>query len=166
MGDVGEVWNAVKDTATLFSNKQSINMGQRAFGCPNGMQPSQLEWGNSATQDKLNKTLTWTNRAREWFGLSTGTQLRFGCIWTYGGTSRDHPGSYLHDAYLWAVLDWSTLGDDFTVTGGFGDAVPHGSTVEVSAWIDIVDRQFTVQQGQYRYDIRILGDGSGTRRRV
>jgi hypothetical protein len=165
MGDVGDVWNAVKDTATLFSNHQSISMGQRAFACPNGVQPSGLDWSNGAEQT-LTVTKTWTNRAREWFGMSTGTQLRIGCTWTYGGSSTDHPGAYLHDAYLWAVLDWSTLGDDFTITGGFGDAVPYGNTCELSGWIDIVDRQFTIQQGQYRYDLRVRGNGAGTLRPV
>ena len=166
MGDIGEVWNAVKDTATLFSNRQSVSMGQRAFGCPRNVQPGDLDWANSRTREDLTSTMTWTNRAREWFGMSTGTQLRVGCVWTYGGSSSEHPGAYLHDAYLWALLDWSTLGDDFTITGGFGDAVPYGNTVELSGWIDIVDKQFTISQGNYRFDIRLRGNGYGSIRRV
>ena len=36
MGDIGDVWNAVKDVATLFSSGQSQAMGARAFACPAG----------------------------------------------------------------------------------------------------------------------------------
>ena len=109
MGDIGDVWNAVKDVATLFGSGQSQAMGARAFACPNGVQPGQLDWSN-AQEGSLSYSVNLTNRAREWFGASSGTSLRLGVIWQYGGTSADHPGLYLHDAYLWAVLDYSAGG--------------------------------------------------------
>jgi len=160
MGDIGDVWNIVKNTVTLFESGQSTQMGSRAFACPAGVQPSALDWTNAGEQT-VGDELDWTNLAKEWFGLSTGSRIRLGVTWNYGGTSPQHPGLYLHDAYLWAVLDYSSAGTDFTVTGGFGDAVPVGNSAELSGWIRIDKKQFWMHAGSWQYDIRIRGNASG-----
>src|SRR6266540_2998155 len=154
MGDVGEVWNAVKDVVTIFQNGQSQAMGQRAFACPNAVQPSALDW-SGGTEHTIEKTKKWTNTVREWFGMSTGTSLRLGCIWTFGGTSPQHPGLYLHDAYLYAVLDYSSAGTNFKITGNFGDAVPYGNTAELSGTINVEMTYVGMHWEQLQYDVRI-----------
>lgn len=165
MGDIGEVWNIVTDTATLFQNGQSKDMGQRAFACPKGVNPGDLDWSHGG-QETLSYAKTWTNRAREWFGLSSGTQLRIGCTWSYGGSSEEHPGLYLHDAYLWAVLDYSSAGTNYEVKGGFGDAAPYGNSAELSAWITITMKFMGMHWEDHRFDIRIRGNGYGVLRPV
>ena len=165
MGDIGEVWNAVKDSVTLFASGQSQHMGNRAFACPSGVQPSQLDWSH-AGEHTVGDQLEWSNLARDWFGLSTGSRIRFGATWNFGGTSAQHPGLYLHDAYLWAVLDFSSAGTDFTVTGGFGDAVPYGNSAELSGWLRIDKKQFWQHAGSWQYDVRLRGNGYGHIREV
>jgi len=165
MGDIGEVWNIVTDTATLFQNGHSQSMGERAFACPKGVSPGDLDWSNGG-EHTLAYAKTWTNRAKEWFDLSSGTKLRIGCTWNYGGTSPQHPGLYLHDAYLWAVLDYSSAGTSYEVKGGFGDAVPYGNSAELSAWINIDMKFLGMHWEEHRFDIRIRGNGYGILRPV
>jgi hypothetical protein len=165
MGDIGEVWNVVTDTVTLFQNGHSQNMGNRAFACPKGVNPGDLDWSNGG-EHTVGVTKNRTNRAKDWFDLSSGSRLRLGCTWNYGGTSSEHPGLYLHDAYLWAVVDYVMLGENYTVTGGFGDAVPHGNSAELSGWINVDLTQFRIDMAQWRFDIRIRGNGYGVIRAV
>jgi hypothetical protein len=141
MGDIGDVWNEVKDTFTLFESGQSVQMGGRAFACPSGAHPGDLDWAKAGEQT-VGDELEWTNWVKEHLGLSSGSKVRFGVTWNYGGTSPQHPGLYLHDAYLWGLVDYSTAGTDFTITGGFGDAVPVGNSAELSGWIRIDKKQF------------------------
>ena len=163
MGDIGDVWNIAKDTATLFVNGQSVSMGSRAFAVPSGMQPGQLEWSN-AVDRTLQVTMNWTNRAKEWFGASSGTNLRIGVTWQAGGSAPGKAGAFLHDAYLFAIVDYVMLGQQLTVTGQFGDAVPTGNTAELSGLIDVSVKQFGIQQEQSQFDIRVRGNGAGTMR--
>jgi hypothetical protein len=165
MGDIGDVWNAVKDVVTLFGNGQSQAMGTRAFACPQGVQPGQLDWSN-AQQGTISYTFNTSNRAKDWFGASTGCSLRVGVTWQYGGTSAQHPGLYLHDAYLWAVLDYSSAGTNFTVTGNFGDAVPVGNSAELSGQINMEMTFLGMHWRQIQYDIRVRGNGYGTMRPI
>lgn len=160
MGEIGDVWTVLGDTVTLFENGQTKDLGARAFACPKGVTPPELDWSRGG-QETLSYAKTWSNRAREWLDLSSGTQLRVGCTWSYGGSSPDHPGLYLHDAYLWAVLDFSSAGTDFEVTGGFGDAVPHGNSAELSGWIVITMAYLGMHWEEHRFDLRIRGNGYG-----
>lgn len=165
MGDIGDVWNAVKDVATLFGNGQSQAMGTRAFACPQGVQPGQLDWTNGQ-EGTLTLGVNMTNNARELFGMSSGCSLRLGVIWQFGGTSSQHPGYYLHDAYLWAVLDYSSAGTNFTVTGSFGDAVPVGNSAELSGQINMEMTFMGMHWEQRQYDIRVRGNGAGRMRQI
>jgi hypothetical protein len=160
MGDIGEVWNIAKDTASLFASGHSQAMGSRACACPRDVQPSQLDWTNGQ-EHTIQQTMNWSNYAKEYFNLSTGTSLRIGATWTFGGTSQQHSGLYLHDAYLWAVLDHSSLGSDVTVTGGFGDAVPMGNSAELSGWIRVNVSCFHIHVSEHQFDIRLRGNGYG-----
>jgi hypothetical protein len=165
MGDIGDVWNIAKDTATLFANGQSQAMGSRACAVPSGMQPADLDWANQAERT-LTLGLNWSNLAREWFGASSGTAIRIGVTWQAGGSASGRAGSYLHDAYLWAVADAVSLGVRLDVTGQFGDAVTVGNTAELSGAIRLDVHQYGLQMEQHQYDIRIRGNGSGTMREI
>jgi hypothetical protein len=165
MGDVGDVWNIAKDVATLFANGQHVAMASRGCAVPNGMQPGQLDWAGSQEQT-LQFSESWTNRAKEWFGASSGTIIRMGVTFQYGGHAPNMSGNYLHDAYLWAVADAVMLGDNITITGQFGDAVPHGNTAELSGLIWLNRTQFGIQEDQLQYDVRIYGNGAGRIRYV
>ena len=165
MGDIGEVWNIVTDTVTIFQNGHSHDMGQRAFACPKGLDPGDLDWSQGG-EHTIAMRKDRTNYAKDWFDLSSGSRLRFGCTWNFGGTSTEHPGLYLYDAYLWAVLDYVMLGENYKVTGGFGSPVPHGNTVELSGWINVEISQFGIDMAEYRYDLWIRGNGAGQMRPV
>ncbi|HEX9258739.1 MAG TPA: hypothetical protein VF855_04320 [Acidimicrobiales bacterium] len=159
MGDIGEVWNAVKDTVTLFGSGHSQAMGQRAFACPQGMQPGQLDWSNQVER-QVEWALDWTNYARS-IGLSTGSRLRVGAVWQAGGTAQGRAGLYLHDAYLYAILEYSAAGTNYTVTGAFGDAVPIGNSAELSGQIIMSYTQFGMHMEERQFDLRLRGNGSG-----
>jgi len=160
MGEIGDVWNAVKDSATLFASGQRHDMGNRAFACPAGVQPNQLDWGTSK-QHTLELSREWTNRAKEWWGASTGTKMRVGATWTFGGTSPQHPGLYLYDAYLWGIMDYSAAGTNYTITGVFGDAVPYGNSAQLTGTIEWSYTQFGFHMEGGRYDITLRGNGYG-----
>jgi hypothetical protein len=163
MGEIGDVWNAIKDTASLVQNNTTQNMGARAFACPRGLQPDALNWDQQivASADRLRASMEWTNRAKEWWGASSGTQISYGVIWTFGGTHSEHAGLYLKDAYLWAVVSRASAGVEFNITGGFEDAGVSGNSAELSGWLRIAKKQFWMEAGTWQYDIRIRGNGSG-----
>lgn len=165
MSGGGGVWTISPGTVTLLEDGTSLDLGVRAFVCPSGTHPAELDWSRGG-QQTMSRSLTWSNPARELFGLSSGTQLRIGCTWSYGGRSAWHPGFYLDDAYLWSVLDYSSAGTRFEVTGGFSDASCHGNSAELSGWI-AARLTYTLRDwGQWRYEIRIRGDGSGCLSRI
>lgn len=165
MGDIGDVWNAAKDTATLFATSGSQAMPDRAFACPAGLQPGQLQWGDSQ-EETLEYAITTTNRAKEWFDLSTGSRMRIGCTWDFNGRHDEEEGTYLHDAYLWAVLDYSSAGTTWEVTGEFGDAVPHGETANLSGRIEVKMSFAGMHWFEKEFDIDIRGNGWGRLRPV
>ena len=74
--------------------------------------------------------------------------------------------SYLHDAYLWAVLDYSSAGTNFTVTGNFGDAVPMGNSAELSGQIQTTMTYCGMHWEQRQFDIRVRGNGYGVMRQL
>ena len=166
MGDLGDLWNAMKDTVTVFENHNSVNIGSYAFALPAGQQPADLDWTHGSEQQLEADTLEFTNRAKEWFGLSTGTKIRFGAIWTPGGTSRQHPGLFLANAYLYCVPEYQSAGVDFTVTGSFGEPLPRNNSAELPCKIRIEKKQFYMSTGTWEYTGAIRGDGSGYFRQV
>ena len=160
MSGDGEIWTISAGTVTMLQDGRSQDTGLRAFACPTGMYPSDLDWSRGG-QQTMSRSLTWSNPAREFFGLSSGTQLRIGCTWSYGGRSASHPGLYLGDAYLWSVLDYSSAGTRFEVAGGFSDASRHGNSAELRGWITARLTYTSRDWGQWRCEVRIRGDGSG-----
>lgn len=168
MGDDGGAalitvaWNITKDLATLMQNSASVEMPGRAFALPEGKEPHDLDWAGQRPKD-LEYALTWGSTAQEW-GVSTGTQLRVGASWKYGG-QLDGSGKYLHDAYLWAILDHSGLGQDFEVKGNFGDAVMEGDTSVLTGDITVVQSYVTMHWQDFKFDVEIRGDGGGSIRR-
>jgi hypothetical protein len=161
MGDLGELWNSVKDTASIFENNQSVHVGSYAFACPKGLQPNDLDWSHGSEMQLQADELEWTNWAKETLGLSSGSKLRIGAIWTYGGSTPQYPGLYLANAHLYAVLEYSSAGTDFTVTGEFGEPMPRNNSAELPCKIRVDKKQFYMHVGTWEYTGKIRGDGSG-----
>jgi hypothetical protein len=159
----GELWNAAKDVAVLFQNGESVNMTSRAFAVPAGKQPMDLDWTSQADRT-LQITWKGDSYASE-IGISSGTKMRVGAKWMAGGRL-EGKGLFLHDAYLYCVFDDISLAQSFEVTGAFGDAVLVGQTAELSGWIRVHWKQFTVDWGSWQYDIKVRGDGSGNMSRI
>lgn len=165
MGDVADVWNAVKDTAVLFTSSGSQSMPDRAFALPAGTNPGQLDWGG-AIDRTLEYSIALTNRAQEWFDLSSGSRMRIGATWDCNGRSDEHEGTYLHDAYLWAVLDYTSAGTSWDVRGQFGDAVPAGDTASLSGRIEVKMSFMGQHWFEKEFDIDLRGNGAGSLRLV
>src|SRR5690348_2930944 len=109
MGDAitfTDVWNAAKDVASIMQNGESVHMPNPAFAVPSGHQPGELDWADEAEQT-VGYALTYSSFAAD-HGASTGTSLRIGCTWRYGGRLQG-AGRFLHEARLWAILDYSGL---------------------------------------------------------
>jgi hypothetical protein len=157
-----DVWNAAKDVASIMVNGQTQHMPNRAFAVPSGQQPGALDWANEAEQT-LQYGLTWGSTATDW-GLSTGTSLRLGVTWKYGGHYQGQ-GLFLHDAQIWAVLDHSGLGQNFDVSASFGDAYLRGQTGVVSGSIRVEQKYIRLHWSDIEFSVEISGDGAGHIRR-
>jgi hypothetical protein len=162
-GVITAAWNITKDVATLMQNSQQVHMGGRAFALPADKHPGDLDWAGQADQT-VQWVLTWSSRAADW-GLSSGTSLRVGATWSYGG-QLDGSGRFLHDAYLWAILDHSGLGQDFDVTGQFGDAVLESRTGVLSGSITVHQSVLTMHMETIQFDVKLRGDGGGRIKRM
>lgn len=165
MGDDGgaalitTAWNITKDLATLMQNSETVSMPGRAFALPEGKEPHDLNWAGQREKD-IPYALTWGSTAKSW-GVSTGTQLRVGASWKYGGHLDGVGGKFLHDAYLWAILDHSGLGQDFNVVGHFGDAVMEGDVAVLSGDITVEQTYVMLHWQTFKFDVSIRGDGGG-----
>ena len=87
MGDqavtFSDVWNAAKDVASIMQNGESQHFPNPAFAVPAGHNPGELDWADEA-ENTLVYSLTWGSLAADW-GLSSGTSLRVGVSWRFGG---------------------------------------------------------------------------------
>lgn len=165
MGDTitfTDVWNAAKDVVTIMQNGESAHMPGRAFAVPSPHQPGELDWADEHEKD-LSYTLTWSSKAAEW-GLSSGTSLRVGASWKYGGTLQGS-GRFLHEARLWAILDYSGLGQNFDVTGSFGDAYLRGQTGVLGGNIRVEMKYVRLHWTTIEFDVELDGVGGGYLRR-
>ena len=122
--DFKDVWNAVKDVATLINSSTTYGMGDRAFVVPKGLTPYDLDWSRGAEQD-FRVSRRWGNRASDEYldlGLFTilidasPTLVRSGVHFTYGGR-HEGKGLYIHDAYVWAVADSTAFAATVDATG-------------------------------------------------
>lgn len=153
-----EVWNAAKDVATIMVNGESQSMPPRAFAVPAGHQPGELDWAEEVSDGKL-YTALWGSKATEW-GVSSGTQLRLGVDWKWGGRLNG-AGRFLHEARLWAILDHSGLGQNFNITGSFGDAYLRGQTGVLSAVIRVEMKFMKLHWTDMEFDVEVTGAGGG-----
>jgi hypothetical protein len=161
MGDAitfSDVWNATKDVASLMVNSESVHMPNAAFAVPGGHQPADLDWADEFEQT-MHVGLTWTNLA-ESIGLSSGVLLRIGATWKAGG-KLNGAGRFLHEARLWAVLDYSSLGSGFEVTGSFGDPYLRGQTGVLGGVIEVHASYIHLHWETIRYQVEITGTGAG-----
>ncbi len=169
MGDDGgaalitAAWNITKDVATLMQNSAQVHMAGRAFALPAGKHPEDLDWAGQADKT-VQYVLNWGSILADW-GISSGTSLRLGATWSYGG-QLDGAGRFLHDAYLWAIPDHTGLGQDFDVTGQFGDAVLESRTGVLSGSITVVQTYLTMHMETIQFDIKLRGDGGGYIKRM
>jgi hypothetical protein len=162
MGDqavtFSDLWNAAKDVATIMVNGESQHMPGRGFAVPSGHQPGELDWADE-TDGSVVHTMLWTSRMADW-GLSTGTSLRLGASWKYGGRLQG-AGRFLHDAQLWAVLDHSGLGQNFDIQASFGDPYLRGQTGVLPGTIQVQMKYARLHFADYRFDVEITGAGGG-----
>jgi hypothetical protein len=161
-----DLWNAAKDVAILFQNGQQVSMGERAFAVPNGMQPSDISW-QSDDEYTLQYSINYGSIATDW-GLSTGTSVRVGVTWNYGyGTAGGENGANLiHNAYLWGVVDYSGLGQDFDISGHFsGQPVMVNGVAKLAGEIRVDMTYLSMHWETRLFDVRIAGDGGGSIRR-
>ncbi len=153
-----DVWNAAKDVASIMQNGESQHFPNPAFAVPSGHQPGELDWADEAEMN-LSYTLTWGSWAAD-HGLSSGTSLRVGVTWRYGGRLQGQ-GRFLHEARLWAVLDYSGLGQNFDVHGSFGDPYLRGNTGVLVGTIDVQQTYARMHWADIAFDVEISGSGGG-----
>jgi hypothetical protein len=153
-----DVWNAVKDVASIMQNGESKHFPNPAFAVPANHSAGELNWDDEAEQT-MSYTLTWGSKAADW-GLSSGTSLRVGATWRYGGRLEGH-GRFLHEARLWAVLDYSGLGQNFDVQGSFGDPYLRGNTGVLVGTIAIQQTFAHLHWADIDFDVEITGAGGG-----
>lgn len=153
-----DVWNAAKDIASIMQNGESQQFPNPAFAVPSGHQPGELDWADEA-EDTKSYTLTWGSTATSW-GLSSGTSLRVGVTWRYGGRLQGQ-GRFLHEARLWAVLDYSGLGQNFNVQGSFGDPYMRGNTGVLVGTIKVQQTYARLHWADIHFDVEITGAGGG-----
>jgi hypothetical protein len=144
-------------------NGESQQMPAQAFAVPSGHQPGELDWADEH-EGRLSQTLTWTSTAAEW-GLSSGTSLRIGVQWKYGGRLNG-AGRFLHEAQMWAVLDHSGLGQNFTIHAHFGDPYLRGQTGVLSGTFEIQMTYVRLHWTDLRFDVEVTGAGGGFIRQV
>lgn len=154
-----EVWNAAKDVASIMQNGESVHMPPHAFAVPANHQPGELDWAEEHNGD-VSATLTWSSTAAEW-GLSSGTSLRIGASWKYGGRLNG-AGRFLHEARLWAILDHSGLGQNFNITASFGDAYLRGQTGVLSGNVRIEMTYVRLHWTTIEFDVELTGAGGGS----
>lgn len=153
-----DVWNAAKDVASIMQNGSSKQFPNPAFAVPSGHTAGELDWADEAEMTK-SYTLTWTSWAAE-AGLSSGTSLRVGVTWRYGGRLQGQ-GRFLHEARLWAVLDYSGLGQNFDIHGSFGDAYLRGNTGVLVGTISVTQTYARLHWSDIAFDVEITGAGGG-----
>lgn len=153
-----ELWNAAKDVATIMQNGESQHFPNPAFAVPKGHDAGELDWAEEAEMT-LSYTLTWGSVAAD-YGVSTGTSLRVGVTWRYGGRLQGQ-GRFLHEARLWAVLDYSGLGQNFTIQGSFDDPYPRGNTGVLVGTISIQQTFARLHWADIAFDVEITGAGGG-----
>jgi hypothetical protein len=153
-----EVWNAAKDLASIMQNGESRHFPSPAFAVPKGQTAADLDWADEA-ETTNSYTLTWGSPASE-LGLSSGTSLRIGVTWRYGGRLKGR-GRFLHEARLWAVLDYSGLGQNFDVQGSFGDPYLRGETGVLVGTISVQQTYMRLHWADIDFDVEITGTGGG-----
>jgi hypothetical protein len=157
-----DVWNAAKDVASIMVNGETHHMPGRAFAVPSGKQVGDCDW--SQEQEKtLQYTLAWGSIATD-LGASTGTSLRLGATWKYEGNYQGY-GRLIHDAQLWAVLDYSGLGQTFDVSASYGDAYMRGDLAVISGNIRVEQKYIRLHWETIEFDVEIRGGGGGYIRR-
>jgi hypothetical protein len=153
-----DVWNAAKDVASIMQNGESQHFPTPAFAVPASHNPGELDWTDEA-ENTLAYSLTWGSWASE-RGYSSGTLLRVGVNWRYGGRLQGH-GRFLHEARMWAVLDYSGLGQNFDVEGSFGDPYLRGNTGVLVGAIKIKQTFGHMHWADIHFDVEITGGGGG-----
>jgi hypothetical protein len=168
--DFKDVWSAVTQVATLIDSDTSYAMGDRAFVAPKPLQPWDLDWSQQFDQS-LTAAHRWGNRCSDEYldlGLFTididcaATVVRCGAAWK-GGGRYEGKGRYIHDAYLWAVADSTSMGVTVDATGHFSStpvAIGNG-VAQLGGEIHIKVKQFGMHFTDLFYDVLLQGDGAG-----
>src|SRR6516165_584078 len=168
--DFKDVWTAVKDVAKLADSSASYSMGDPAFVVPKGLQPWDLDWSEQFQQD-LSVRRRWGNRCSDEYldlGLFTieidcsPTVVRIGGSFKAGGRYGGQ-GRYIHDAYVWGVVDSTSMGVGVEIKGGFHpNPVTIGNGVaQLTGEIHVHVTQFGLHFTDELYDVLMQGDGYG-----
>jgi hypothetical protein len=166
MGDAvsfPDVWNAVKDVASLCENNVHVAMGNRAFVAPAGKHPMDLNW-----DQQIDRTLQLTHRndtyASEYTdGLFSPLIYRVGLQWKAGGTADGH-GLFLHEAALFCVVDSTALGSSVDASGSFSDSPYMVSGVaQLEGTIEVAIKELggALVVENLRFNVLATGNGAG-----
>jgi hypothetical protein len=153
-----DVWNAGKDVASIMQNGESQQFPNPAFAVPADHRPGELDWADEA-ENVRSYQLTWGSYLAD-LGLSSGTSLRVGVSWRYGGRLQGQ-GRFLHEARLWAILDYSGLGQNFNVQGAFGDPYLRGNTGVLVGTISVQQLYVRLHMTDIHFNVEITGAGGG-----
>lgn len=157
--DFKDVWNAVTDVAELMDSNTSISMGERAFVAPKGLQPWDLDW-SSQFDRHMWLPKRWTSVCSEYLWCDE-TKIRVGVVWWAGGNYQGR-GLFIHDAYMYAVADTTGTAVGVDVKGQFSDTpVMVGGVAQLTGTITLSKEQFSLSDGNFRWDFWIQGDGAG-----
>jgi hypothetical protein len=162
----GDVWNAVKDVATLCRNSQHVAMPNYAFVAPAGKQPRDLNWdhqGDRVTQPPQ-LTYRWdTYASAHTDGLFSPTIVRVGVPWRFGRTMDGH-GLFLHEAALFCVVDSTCVGATVDATGSFSGSpyMTNGvAQLEGNITVSIGEVGGAMHVQDLHFNVLAAGDGAG-----
>jgi hypothetical protein len=163
-----DVWNAVKDVASLCKNNVHVGMGNRAFVAPHGKEPMDLNWDNQIDRSLQLVFRNDTYASQYTDGLFSPLIYRVGLEWKCGGTVDGH-GLFLHEAALFCVVDSTALGSCVDATGSFSDKpymMKGVAQLEGTIEVSITELGGALHVESLRFKVLAAGDGSGYLRRV
>lgn len=160
-----DVWNAVKDVATLCRNNEHMQMPAGAFVAPAGKQPMDLNWDNQGDRVTSPPQLTYRfdTYASEYTSIFSPTVFRVGVQWRFGGTMDGH-GLFLHEAMLFVVVDSTSVGASIDAQGAFsGNPYMVHGVAQLEGTIEVSVRELggAMHVRDLRFQVLVSGDGAG-----
>jgi hypothetical protein len=159
-----DVWNAVKDVATLAKNNEHTAMPARAFVAPAGHQPIDLNWDKECEQPlELPPYRYDTYASAHSDGHFSPTVIRVGVRWKFGGSFQGY-GLFLHDAEMYVVVDSTCVGACVDATGSFSATpVMVNGVAHLEGTIDVQVKELggAMHVQDLHFNLLVCGDGAG-----